>query len=96
MNGKKITFLGWAFKKDTNDTRESAAIYVADSLIEDGAIIHVYDPMVQEFKIKNDLSELWIYKGYSDNLIKNKLKQVKVHSNHINACNNSHGISCNY
>ncbi|NJX17581.1 nucleotide sugar dehydrogenase, partial [Tamlana crocina] len=28
--GKKIAILGWAFKKDTNDTRESAAIYVAD------------------------------------------------------------------
>ena len=30
VNGKKIGFWGWAFKKDTNDTRESAAIYVAD------------------------------------------------------------------
>jgi UDPglucose 6-dehydrogenase len=28
VSDKKITF--WAFKKDTNDTRESAAIYVAD------------------------------------------------------------------
>ena len=33
VSEKKITFLGWAFKKETNDTRESAAIYVADSLI---------------------------------------------------------------
>ena len=30
VNQKKITLLGWAFKKDTNDSRESAAIYVAD------------------------------------------------------------------
>ncbi|MEJ5145902.1 hypothetical protein [Sphingobacterium sp. MYb388] len=30
VNGKKIVFLGWAFKKDTDDTRESAAIYVVD------------------------------------------------------------------
>ena len=56
VNGKKIAFLGWAFKKDTNDTRESAAIYVADYLIEDGADIHVYDPKVSESKIKADLS----------------------------------------
>ncbi len=35
VSGKTITFLGWAFKKDTNDTRESAAIYVADQLMED-------------------------------------------------------------
>src|SRR5690554_6458973 len=33
VSGKKIAFLGWAFKKDTNDTRESAAIYVADALM---------------------------------------------------------------
>ena len=35
VSGKKITFLGWAFKKDTNDTRESAAIYVADALLNE-------------------------------------------------------------
>ena len=38
VSGKTIAFLGWAFKKDTNDTRESAAIYVADMLIEEQAI----------------------------------------------------------
>ena len=48
VNQKKITLLGWAFKKDTNDTRESAAIYVADVLLEEGAELHVYDPMVKE------------------------------------------------
>jgi UDPglucose 6-dehydrogenase len=35
VSGKKIAFLGWAFKKDTNDTRESAAIYVADELLNE-------------------------------------------------------------
>ena len=48
--GKKITFLGWAFKKDTNDTRESAAIYVADDLINEQAKIAVYDPKVSRKK----------------------------------------------
>src|SRR5690606_23473641 len=37
VSGKKIAFLGWAFKKDTNDTRESAAIYVADILLNEQA-----------------------------------------------------------
>ena len=46
VSGKTIAFLGWAFKKDTNDTRESAAIYVADMLIEEQATIKVYDPKV--------------------------------------------------
>src|SRR5690606_2615805 len=49
--GKKIAFLGWAFKKDTNDTRESAAIYVADDLINETAQISVYDPKVDAEKI---------------------------------------------
>jgi UDPglucose 6-dehydrogenase len=39
------SLLGWAFKKDTNDTRESAAIYVAEHPIEDQ--IHVYDPVTE-------------------------------------------------
>ncbi|EIM78393.1 UDP-glucose 6-dehydrogenase [Nitritalea halalkaliphila LW7] len=58
VNGKKITFLGWAFKKDTNDTRESAAIYVADHLINEQAQITVYDPKVSEEKIYADLEYL--------------------------------------
>ncbi|HSD06740.1 UDP-glucose 6-dehydrogenase [Flavobacterium sp.] len=55
---KKITFLGWAFKKDTNDTRESAAIYVADDLINEQAKIAVYDPKVSRKKVLADLDYL--------------------------------------
>ncbi|MBK0370911.1 UDP-glucose 6-dehydrogenase [Flavobacterium agrisoli] len=56
--GKKIAFLGWAFKKDTNDTRESAAIYVADDLINEQAELAVYDPKVSETKVLQDLNYL--------------------------------------
>ena len=58
VSGKNITFLGWAFKKDTNDTRESAAIYVADDLLSEQAIIRVYDPKVSEVQIQYDLNYL--------------------------------------
>lgn len=58
VSGKNITFLGWAFKKDTNDTRESAAIYVADDLLSEQAIIRVYDPKVSEDQIQYDLNYL--------------------------------------
>ena len=58
VSGKKITFLGWAFKKDTNDTRESAAIYVAKELLDDHAEIHVYDPKVTKEQIFKDLEYL--------------------------------------
>ena len=55
VSGKKIGLLGWAFKKDTNDSRESAAIYVADELLQDQAEIHVYDPRVSPERMVDDL-----------------------------------------
>lgn len=58
VSGKKITFFGWAFKKDTNDTRESAAIYIADALIEERAHITVFDPKVTRAQMLNDLNQL--------------------------------------
>jgi UDPglucose 6-dehydrogenase len=56
--GKKITFLGWAFKKDTNDTRESAAINVAEYLLHEQAKIAVFDPKVKRKQIIVDLNYL--------------------------------------
>ena len=58
VRGKKIAFLGWAFKKDTNDTRESAAIYVADELLSEHAHIAVYDPKVKAEQMLSDLNYL--------------------------------------
>ncbi len=58
VSGKKIAFLGWAFKKDTNDTRESAAIYVADDLLYEQANIAVFDPKVEKRTVYRDLNYL--------------------------------------
>ena len=58
VSGKKIAFLGWAFKKDTNDTRESAAIYVADELLNEQSNIAVYDPKVEEEQMYADVDYL--------------------------------------
>ena len=93
VSGKKIAFLGWAFKKDTNDTRESAAIYVAEHLIEDGAEIHVYDPKVSEDKIKADMTYLWELKGFTLDKIAQKIKQVFIHKNPLDALNMAHAIA---
>jgi len=54
----KVLLLGWAFKKDTNDTRESAAIYVANNLLNNNIKIDVYDPKVAEHLINFDLSNV--------------------------------------
>lgn len=58
VNDKKIALLGWAFKKDTNDTRESAAIYVADYLLNEQALLSIYDPKVTEGQIFTDINRL--------------------------------------
>jgi UDPglucose 6-dehydrogenase len=52
---KKIAVLGFAFKKDTNDTRESAAIAVCRDLISEQAKVSVYDPKVPADEIKVDV-----------------------------------------
>jgi len=93
VNGKKISFLGWAFKKDTNDTRESAAIYVAEHLIEDGAEIHVYDPKVSETKIKADMRYVWELKGLTEEKITQKLAQIFVYTNPMEAAHKAHAIA---
>ncbi|HZZ18790.1 MAG TPA: UDP-glucose 6-dehydrogenase [Opitutaceae bacterium] len=52
---KKIAILGFAFKKDTNDTRESAAIAVCRDLILEQAKVTVYDPKVPADEIRRDV-----------------------------------------
>ncbi len=87
VSGKKITFLGWAFKKDTNDTRESAAIYVADDLINEQAKIAVYDPKVSREKMLNDLNYL------ETRVLEENAKAVATFENAYQACNGAHAIA---
>jgi UDPglucose 6-dehydrogenase len=55
VSDKKIAVLGFAFKKDTNDTRESAAIYICQDLLEEQAKLAIYDPKVEVAQIQKDL-----------------------------------------
>ena len=55
VNGKRIALLGFAFKKDTNDTRESPAIYVGRDLLEEEANLAILDPKVAPEQIRRDL-----------------------------------------
>ena len=87
VNGKKISFLGWAFKKDTNDTRESAAIYVADHLLLEQANIMVYDPKVLEGQIYFDLDSLGTRTSEENR------KGVKVINDPYEACKGAHAIA---
>jgi UDPglucose 6-dehydrogenase len=62
VSEKKIGIFGFAFKKDTNDTRESAAIYVCRDLLVERAHLAIYDPQVSLAQIVNDLE----YVGIAD------------------------------
>jgi UDPglucose 6-dehydrogenase len=85
--GKKIAFLGWAFKKDTNDTRESAAIYVADDLLNEQAVIAVFDPKVKPAQMWSDLNYL-----NSRSEAENQ-KQLTAYQNPYEACQGAHAVA---
>lgn len=87
VNGKNIAFLGWAFKKDTNDTRESAAIYVADRLLEEEAQLIVYDPKVVATQVYKDLD----YLGTRSSEENRRL--VKVVNDPYEACHKAHAVA---
>lgn len=87
VSGKKIAFLGWAFKKDTNDTRESAAIYVADYLLNEQANIAVFDPQVQELQMQSDLNYL-ATRSENENA-----QGITVEQDPYEACKDAHAIA---
>ena len=55
VSGKKICILGFAFKANTNDTRESSSIQICKDLIEEGANLFIHDPKVTSKQISKDL-----------------------------------------
>lgn len=65
--GKKIAILGFAFKPDTNDTRESPAIYVCKRLIEEKANLYIHDPEAIE-NAKKDLKGIDPSVVYTDSI----------------------------
>ena len=87
VSGKKICFYGWAFKKDTNDTRESAAIYVADALLDEQAEIVVYDPKVSAETMYSDLDYLGTRSPEENRRL------LKVVNDPMTASENAHAIA---
>ena len=55
LSEKKIVILGFAFKSNTNDTRESPAISICKDLLEEGCFLSIYDPKVKEEQINSEL-----------------------------------------
>jgi UDPglucose 6-dehydrogenase len=87
VSGKKIAMLGWAFKKDTNDTRESAAIYISDHLLNDHAKVSVYDPKVLAKSVYSDLDYLQTRTNKENRTL------LTVEEDPYNACKGAHAIA---
>ena len=93
IKNKKITILGWAFKANTNDSRESPAINVTNNLLEAGANIIIYDPLVKKDRIKMDLKHLWKSLSLPEQEIKKRNSLVTVVKDYKAALNHSKAIA---
>ncbi len=85
VSGKKITLLGFAFKKDTNDTRESAAIDVTRRLLAEQAQVHIFDPKVGREQVMEDLTAARVPEG--------DLARVVVHEDAYEALSGAHAVA---
>lgn len=57
ITNKNIAVYGFAFKKDTGDTRESAAITLVKFFLNENANVRIYDPKVSSTQIKCDITD---------------------------------------
>ena len=87
VTGKKIAMFGFAFKKDTGDTRETAAAYVAKYLLEERAQVHVVDPKVKE-------EDMWLEFKYTLGLEKETIeKNIRINTDPYSVCEGAHAIA---
>ncbi|XP_027455692.1 UDP-glucose 6-dehydrogenase isoform X3 [Zalophus californianus] len=86
VTDKKIAILGFAFKKDTGDTRESSSIYISKYLMDEGAHLHIYDPKVPREQIVVDLS----HPGVSQDDQVSRL--VTISKDPYEACDGAHAV----
>tara|TARA_A100001015_G_scaffold42427_1_gene46597 strand:- start:28405 stop:29745 length:1341 start_codon:yes stop_codon:yes gene_type:complete len=80
LTDKKILILGWAFKANTNDSRESASIFVTQKLFELGAKIDIYDPKVEKINIIKDINLEW---GYTFNQVSERVSILVNYSSSV-------------
>uniref|UniRef100_A0A8D0G1A9 UDP-glucose 6-dehydrogenase n=1 Tax=Sphenodon punctatus TaxID=8508 RepID=A0A8D0G1A9_SPHPU len=88
VTDKKIALLGFAFKKDTGDTRESSSIYISKYLMDEGAQLYIYDPKVKKEQIMQDLAQS---STVTDGMERG-LSLVSIASDPYEACDNAHAI----
>ena len=80
-----VSVLGWAFKKDTNDSRESSSISVTSNLLLKGLTVKVYDPMIKINQIYQDITTYLEFKNINQKNISTILQKLTVNDN-LNDC----------
>ena len=68
LSGKKVAILGFAFKRNTNDTRESPAIQICKNLLEEGAYLEIHDPKVNSEQITSSIGIIPLSEEVNKNL----------------------------
>jgi len=89
ITGKKITILGYAFKADTGDVRETPSMFVLRDLLQEGAIVHVYDPQV---KREDMFAELNYTCGINKDNTPDLEESVITETCPYEACKDSHAL----
>lgn len=84
---KNIAILGFAFKKNTGDTRESPAIQVSKTLLDEGARLHIYDPKVEPDQVFYELTSTYVASEQA-----NVRKNVEIHETAYSAATGAHAI----
>lgn len=89
VTGKKIAMLGFAFKKDTGDVRETPAMFVLRDLLDESARVHVYDPEVTR-------EDMWTEMNYTCGINHDNTpgldESVITESDVYAACDGAHAI----
>lgn len=85
VSNKKIAVLGFAFKKNTGDTRESSAIYLCKYLLEESAHLQIYDPKVKPSQIRWELGQLTDEQD-------SETSSVKIATSAYEAATNAHAL----
>jgi len=87
ITGKRIAVLGFAFKADTGDTRESAAITLIRDFQAEKALVNIYDPQVDHAQIWTDLAE-----ATPQTPLEAIKKQVTISASALEACKNAEAV----
>lgn len=89
VTGKKIAMLGYAFKKDTGDVRETPAMFILRDLLQEQAKVFVFDPQVTR-------DDMWIEMDYTcgvNHLTTPKLDEAVITATDpYEACDGAHAI----